>query len=54
MSKIIAAAVTTLVLTASPIAYAQGPAPGPMEHLTKGDVSALTDARINLVRLRCN
>ena len=50
MSKIIAAAVTTLFLTASPIAYAQGPAPAPLERLTAGDVSALTDARINLVK----
>jgi hypothetical protein len=50
MSKIVAALVTTLFLTASPLAYAQVPPGGVMERLTAGDLSALTDARINLVK----
>jgi hypothetical protein len=50
MTKIIAAAVTTLFLTASPLAYAQTPSSGAIERLSAGDVTALTDARINLVK----
>ena len=50
MTKIIAVAVTTLFLTASPLAYAQAPSAGAVERLTAGDVTALTDARINLVK----
>jgi hypothetical protein len=50
MSKIITAAVTTFFLTASPLAYAQAPSAGAVERLTAGDVTALTDARINLVK----
>jgi hypothetical protein len=50
MSKIAAAVVTTLFLTASPLAYAQVPAAGVVERLSAGDVSALTDARINPVK----
>jgi hypothetical protein len=50
MSKLFAAAVTTLFLTASPVAYAQAPAGGALERLNAGDVTALTDARINLVK----
>ena len=50
MSKTVAAVATTLFLTASPLAYAQGPAAGVVERLSAGDVSALTDARINLVK----
>ena len=50
MSKIVAALVTTLFLTASPLAYAQVPPGGVMERLTAGDLSALTDARINIVK----
>ena len=50
MSKIVAAVVTTLFLTASPLAYAQVPAAGVVERLSAGDVSALTDARVNLVK----
>jgi LTXXQ motif family protein len=50
MSKIVAAVVTTLFLTASPLAYAQTPGSGAAERVTAGDVSALTDARINLVK----
>ena len=50
MSKIVAAAVTTLFLTASPLAYAQAPAAGAAERLNAGDISTLTDARINLVK----
>jgi hypothetical protein len=50
MSKILAAAATTLFLTASPLAYAQAPAGAISERLNAGDVTALTDARINLVK----
>jgi hypothetical protein len=50
MSKVLAAAVTTLFLTASPLAYAQAPAGGISERLNAGDLTALTDARINLVK----
>ena len=50
MSKIVAAAVTALLLAASPMAHAQGPALSPGERLSAGDVNALTDARINLVK----
>jgi hypothetical protein len=50
MSKIVAAVATTLFLTALPLVYAQVPAAGAVERLSSGDVSALTDARINLVK----
>src|SRR6516164_482390 len=50
MSKLIAAAVTTLFLTASPLAYAQAPGAGAAERLNAGDVTTLADARINLVK----
>ena len=50
MSKIMATALTTLFLTASPLAYAQAPGAGAAERLSAGDVTALTDARINLVK----
>ena len=47
---ILLAAVTTFFLTASPLAYAQVAAVAAVERLSAGDVSALTDARINLVK----
>ena len=50
MTKIVAAAVTTLFLTASPLAYAQAPGAGALQRLSTADVTALTDARINLVK----
>jgi len=50
MTKIVAAAVTTLFLTASPSAYAQAPGAGALQRLSTADVTALTDARINLVK----
>ena len=50
MTKIVAAAVTTLFLTASPLAYAQAPGGGALQRLNTADVTALTDARINLVK----
>jgi hypothetical protein len=50
MTKIIAVAVTTLFLTASPLAYAQAPGAGALQRLSTADVTALTDARINLVK----
>ena len=50
MSKIVAAAATTLFLVASPSAYAQTPGAGALERLSTADVTALTDARINLVK----
>jgi len=50
MTKIVTAAVTTLFLTASPLAYAQAPGAGALQRLSTADVTALTDARINLVK----
>ena len=51
MLKLVASGMTALFLIiASPQAYAQVPAGGAMERLTAGDLSALTDARINLVK----
>ena len=50
MLKLVAFGLTTLFLTASPQAYAQVPAAGAIDRLTTGDVSAITDARINLVK----
>ena len=50
MLKLVAFGLTTLFLTASPQAYAQVPAAGAIDRLTAGDVSAITDARINLVK----
>ena len=44
------AAITTLFLTASPLAYAQAPGAGAAERLSASDVTALTDARINLIK----
>ena len=50
MTKIMTAAVMALFLTASPLAYAQAPGARAIERLTTADVTALTDARINLVK----
>jgi hypothetical protein len=50
MLKLVAFGLTTLFLTASPQAYAQIAAAGAIDRLTAGDVSAITDARINLVK----
>ena len=54
MSKIVAAGVTALFITVSPLAYAQTPAQAPSagehERLSEADLSALTDARIHLVK----
>jgi hypothetical protein len=50
MLKIVAAGVTALFVTASPLAYAQAPSAEAHERLSEADLSALTDARINLVK----
>jgi hypothetical protein len=49
MLKIVAAGVTALFVAASPTAYAEDQSP-PTEHPNASDWSALTDARINLVK----
>jgi hypothetical protein len=48
--KIVAAGLTALFVTASPIAYAQAPSAGAPERLSEADWNTLTDARINLVK----
>jgi len=48
MVKIVAAAVTALFVTASPLAYAQAPSAGP--RLSATDMAKLTDMRINIVK----
>ena len=56
MLKIVAAGVTALFVTASPLAYAQAPAGRAMErlsaleHLSAADWAKLTDERIDLVK----
>ena len=52
MLKIVAAGVTALFITVSPLAYAQTPAQASEAHerLSEADLSALTDARIHLVK----
>jgi hypothetical protein len=52
MLKIVAAGVTALFLTTSPLAYAQESSArgGSGEHLSAADFTALTDARINIVK----
>ena len=51
MLKIVGVALTALFVTASPLAYAQAPAgPGVLERLTTGDVNAVADARIAIVK----
>jgi hypothetical protein len=46
--KLVAAGLTALFVTASPIAYAQAPTGGP--RLSATDFDRLTDARVNLVK----
>jgi hypothetical protein len=48
MLKLVAAGLTALFVTASPIANAQAPAGGP--RLSAADFDRLTDARVNLVK----
>jgi hypothetical protein len=48
MLKLVAAGLTALFVTASPIAYAQAPTGGP--RLSATDFDRLTDARVNLVK----
>jgi hypothetical protein len=50
MLKIVAAGVTALFVSASPPAYAQAPSAGAHERISEADLSALTDARINIVK----
>ena len=50
MLKIVAAGVTALFVTASPIAYAQTPSAATPERLNLADRNTLTDMRIDLVK----
>jgi hypothetical protein len=51
MLKIVAAGLTALFVTASPLAYAQSPLAGPaLQRLSAADLNALTDARLTLVK----
>jgi len=50
MLKIVAAGVTALFVTASPIAYAQTPSATTPERLNLADRNTLTDMRIDLVK----
>lgn len=51
MLKIVTAGMTALFVTAAPVAYAQTlPSGHPLESFTPADASALTDARIDIVR----
>jgi len=50
MLKIVAAGLTALFVTASPLAYAQAPSVGVLERLSAADVGTLTDARVNIVK----
>jgi hypothetical protein len=50
MLKIVAAGVTALFVTASPLAYAQAPSGGAPERLSEADWNTLTEARIHLVK----
>jgi hypothetical protein len=50
MLKIVAAGVTALFVTASPLAYAQAPAERAMERLSAADWAKVTDERIDLVK----
>jgi len=57
MSKIVAAGVTALFITASPLAYAQTAAQTPstrevreVERLTEAEMAHLTDARVDVVK----
>ena len=48
MLKIVAAGLTALFITASPLAYAEAPSDGP--RLSAADLERLTDALINIVK----
>jgi LTXXQ motif family protein len=51
MSKIVTVGMTALFVTASPLAYAQSPSVGgALERLSAADLSALTDARITILK----
>ena len=50
MLKIVAAGVTALFVTASPIAHAQSPSAATPERINLADRNALTDMRIDLVK----
>jgi len=50
MLKIVAAAATAFVITASPLAYAQTPSAALPERLSAADWTKLTDLRIDLVK----
>jgi hypothetical protein len=50
MLKMVAAGVTALFLAASPLAYAQSSSDEVRERLSAADLSALTDARVNIVK----
>ena len=50
MLKIAAAGVAFVVLSATPIAHAQVASRGATERLSAADVSALTDARVNIIK----
>jgi hypothetical protein len=50
MLKIAAAGVAFVVLSATPIAHAQVAPRGATERLSAADVSALTDARVNIIK----
>jgi LTXXQ motif family protein len=50
MLKIAVAGVAFIVLSASPLAYAQTRSSGAAERLSTADLSALTDARINITK----
>ena len=48
MLKIVAAGLTALFITASPLAYAEAPSDGP--RLSAADLERLTESRINIVK----
>ena len=50
MLRMVAAGVAALFLTASPVAYAQAQSSEATDRLSGADLSALTDARINIVK----
>ena len=50
MLKMVAAGVTALFLSASPVVYAQASSDEVMERSSAANLSALTDARINIVK----
>jgi LTXXQ motif family protein len=50
MLKTVAAGATALFLAAPPLALAQTPSPGERDRLSAADMSALTDARITIIK----